>query len=132
HATAAKAVKLLGYSSESGLGRMLEEALQPPLAQWPSQLVFTAHLASVLRTMALDGRGMAWLPQDLIAPDLAAGRLVPAAPPRWHLPIEIRLYRDKGRLADAAEDFWHSVQAAGNARADALTGCGAPATPTPG
>ena len=37
------------------------------------QAVFTAHLASVLRTMVLDGRGAAWLPETLIHDDLAAG-----------------------------------------------------------
>jgi DNA-binding transcriptional LysR family regulator len=30
--------------------------------------------------MAMDGRGMAWLPQTLIRDDLAAGRLIEAAP----------------------------------------------------
>jgi LysR family transcriptional regulator, hypochlorite-specific transcription factor HypT len=74
--------------------------------------VFTAHLASVLRTMALDGRGLAWLPHSLVADDLAAGRLVPAAPPQTPIDLEIRLYRAPGPLDRGAEDFWQAVLAA--------------------
>jgi DNA-binding transcriptional LysR family regulator len=73
--------------------------------------VFKAHLASVLRTMTLDGRGMAWLPRTLIADDLAAGRLVEAAPADWFIELEIRLYRDRSALGKAAEDFWAMVRA---------------------
>ncbi len=35
------------------------------------QTVFTAHLASVLKTMALEGRGLAWLPESLVRGALA-------------------------------------------------------------
>ena len=58
--------------------------------------------------MALDGRGMAWLPRTLIGDDLASGRLVEAAPPDWHVELEVRLYRDRAPLGKAAEDFWAS------------------------
>jgi DNA-binding transcriptional LysR family regulator len=73
--------------------------------------VFKAHLASVLRTMTLDGRGMAWLPRTLIADDLAAGRLVEAGPSDWFIDLEIRLYRDRSALGKAAEEFWATVRA---------------------
>jgi len=62
--------------------------------------------------MALDGRGMAWLPQTLIAEDLASGRLIEAAPRDWYFDTEIRFYyRDRSPLgrAKAAEDFWAAV-----------------------
>lgn len=48
-------------------------------ASLEKQVVVTAHLASVLRTMAMDGRGIAWLPLTVIEDDLAAGRLVKAS-----------------------------------------------------
>ena len=78
----------------------------------PAHSVFKAHLASVLRTMAMDGRGMAWLPQTLIRDDLAAGRLIEAAPQEWTIELEIRLYRDRSPLGKAAEEFWSAVCAA--------------------
>jgi LysR family transcriptional regulator, hypochlorite-specific transcription factor HypT len=97
---------LLSYSPESGIGRILQEIHGAWLERCPAHSVFQAHLASVLRTMALDGRGMAWLPQTLIEEDLASGRLMEAAPREWHIEVEIRLYRDRSPLGKAAEDFW--------------------------
>ena len=100
---------LLGFSDESGLGRIVREALGGELAAAGLQPVFTAHLASVLRTMALDGRGLAWLPESLVADALASGRLEVAGPPHWRIPIEIRLYRDPAPLAACAEAFWQAA-----------------------
>ncbi len=110
--TAAAPVPLLGYSAESGLGRILREVHGPALEKCPAQGVFTAHLASVLRTMALDGRGLAWLPQSLIREDLAGGRLVEAAAAEWRIELEIRLFRDRAPMGRAAEAFWAAVHAA--------------------
>lgn len=103
---------LLGYSAESGLGRILREVRGAALERCPTHSVFTAHLASVLRTMTLDGRGMAWLPQTLINEDLASGRLIAAGPAEWTIELEIRLYRDRSALGKAAEEFWSAVCAA--------------------
>ena len=92
------------------MGRILEavRAAQP----LPGSLdtVFTSHLAAVLRTLARDGRGVGWLPESLIAEDLARGTLVragvPAADTRWTVPVQIRLVRPRARQSKAAESFW--------------------------
>jgi DNA-binding transcriptional LysR family regulator len=109
NATAGSPLPLLSYSSESGLGRILREVRGAALERCPAHSVFTAHLASVLRTMALDGRGMAWLPQTLIHEDLASGRLIESAPQEWAIELEIRLYRDRSSLGKAAEEFWSAA-----------------------
>jgi DNA-binding transcriptional LysR family regulator len=106
----ASQVPLLSYSEASGLGRIMRAVIGHDLEKLPVQTVFSAHLASVLRTMALEGRGIAWLPRTLIADDLAAHRLVEAAPPRWRIPLEIRLYRDAIRLGRAAEALWEEAR----------------------
>jgi LysR family transcriptional regulator, hypochlorite-specific transcription factor HypT len=51
---------MLSCSAESGLGRILREVRGAALERCPTKSVFTAHVALVLRTMALDGRGFAW------------------------------------------------------------------------
>jgi DNA-binding transcriptional LysR family regulator len=102
-------VPVLAYSAESGLHRILSEVRGAAIAQQPTQTVFTAHLASVLRTVALGRRGLAWLPAGLIAEDLSAGRLVVAAVDTWHVELEIRLYRDRVALSSAAEAFWAAL-----------------------
>ncbi|APW38335.1 LysR family transcriptional regulator [Rhodoferax koreense] len=96
----------LSYSAESGLGAILREVHGVALERLAGQTLFTAHLASVLRTMVLDGRGLAWLPRTLIADDLASGRLVEAAAAEWSIPLEVRLYRDRAHLGRAAEALW--------------------------
>ena len=59
--------------------------------------------------MALDGRGLAWLPETLVRDDIAASRLVPAAGDEWNVPLEIRLYREREPLGPVAEAFWRSA-----------------------
>ena len=73
--------------------------------------MFTAYLASVLKTMALEGRGLAWLPQSIVRDEVAAGRLQLTGPAHWRLPVEIRLYRDAAPLGAHAEAFWAAARA---------------------
>jgi LysR family transcriptional regulator, hypochlorite-specific transcription factor HypT len=106
------ALQWLGYSAESGLGRILRQLKGPALDRLQGQQVMTAHLASVLRTMALEQRGMAWLPQLLVGDDLAQGKLVTAGPQDWCIELQIRLYRRRGPAGQAAEAFWNAATAA--------------------
>jgi DNA-binding transcriptional LysR family regulator len=105
-------VQLLGYSAESGLGRILRELKGSALDRLRVQNVLTAHLASVLRTMALDGRGLAFLPRLLVGDDMAANRLVAAAPDEWRIDLQIRLHRRRGSIGKAAEAFWSAASRA--------------------
>lgn len=102
----------LGYSPESGLGRILKELKGPALDRLHVHQALTAHLASVLRTMALDRRGLAWLPKLLVEDDLTSGRLVVAAPDDWRIDLQVRLYRQRGESGKAAENFWKVASAA--------------------
>jgi DNA-binding transcriptional LysR family regulator len=103
------AVPVLQYTEESGLGRIMRAVLGRSLESVSTHAAFTAHLASVLRTMALDGRGIAWLPRTLVEDDIAQGRLVIAAGKEWDVPLEIRLYRDSQLLGKAANAFWNTA-----------------------
>jgi LysR family transcriptional regulator, hypochlorite-specific transcription factor HypT len=109
HARGAPERALLGFSDGSGLGRIVRQVLGPELAGAGWQPVFTAHLASVLRSMALDGRGLAWLPQSLVREDLQAQRLEVSGPAHWRIPVEIRLVRDATPLGPHAEAFWQAA-----------------------
>ena len=111
NATLKSPLSVLSYSPESGIGGILREVRGAALERCPTQSVFQAHLASVLRTVALYGRGMAWLPRTLIQDDLDTGRLIEAAPRDWCVEMEVRLYRDRGPMGKAAEDFWAAASA---------------------
>jgi DNA-binding transcriptional LysR family regulator len=109
-ATTKNPIKLLSYSQESGIGRIVKKLHNKLTDTLPIQNIFTAHLASVLRTMALDSRGIAWLPETLIAEDISNGKLVEAAPHNWCIEMEVRLYRDRASISKAGEAFWRAVK----------------------
>jgi DNA-binding transcriptional LysR family regulator len=109
---AADDVPVLQYTAESGLGRIVRAVVGRRLDAIPVSVAFTAHLASVLRTMVLDGRGIAWLPETLVEEDITAGPHVAAAAGDWWIPREIRLYRDPRPAGSAAETFWSAVTSA--------------------
>src|SRR4029077_18112670 len=88
-------VRMLSYSAESGVGRILRAVHGAALERLPVRNVFTAHLASVLRTMVLDARGVAWLPATLVSEDITSGQLAIAASNDWRINLDIRLYRDR-------------------------------------
>jgi DNA-binding transcriptional LysR family regulator len=73
------------------------------------QVVLTAHLATVLETMAFEARGIARLPASLIQAGLAEGTLPAVGEGRWNAALEIRLFRTPGKPPRAAERFRDAV-----------------------
>jgi LysR family transcriptional regulator, hypochlorite-specific transcription factor HypT len=104
-----KPVPVLAYGQDSGLGRIMRALMPATLDEAPFTTVFTAQHAVLLKTMAKEGRGIAWLPQSLIKDELAAGTLVAAGSLHWHIPVDIRLYRPIPALSAAAEALWQVV-----------------------
>ena len=100
---------VLTYSDESGLGRILRRLLTEALNEIRAEAVFTAHLAAVLKAMALEGRGVAWLPASLVEDELQNGSLVQAGSVDWCIPVEIRLFRCSSVEKSAVETFWETV-----------------------
>lgn len=110
----AEDVPILAYHASSGLGRMVQTCLRPRLSgDAPHRLVFTAHHAVVLKAMVMEGRGIAWLPQSLVAAELASGQLVVAGSDEWALAMQIRLYRQPMEMTESAEALWALVCAGG-------------------
>lgn len=95
---------LLQYSRGSFLGTLAQIAQAQPGAP----KVYVAHtneasMAEAMKSMALQGHGVVWLPRSLIATDIAAGRLEVVAP---ELPMEIRLYRNAARTRALPAKVW--------------------------
>ncbi len=106
------ALPVLAYGEGSGLGQIMRSVMREKFAATGLTTVFTSHHAVLLKTMAIEGRGVAWLPQSLVAQDLDAGRLIHAAGREWQVPIDIRLIRPRVHLTDAAEALWQVVSGA--------------------
>ncbi|WP_254070513.1 LysR family transcriptional regulator [Acidisphaera sp. L21] len=105
--TGAGPVPYLSYSGESGLGRIVTAAATGLGLRLDT--VFTSHLAAALRSTAVTGRGVAWLPLSLIGDDLAAGTLVRAGPAAMDIDMDIQLVRANGAMGVAAEAFWTRI-----------------------
>lgn len=105
----------LAYSQTSAIGRAVEYVLAHSDKKPHLDRVFESHLAGVLKTMAREGRGIAWLPESQIRDELDAGKLVLSAEQdaddigTWVIPVEIRLFRTLEPLPRAAEEFWAHI-----------------------
>ena len=104
-------VAYLAYSAESGMGRIVAAVRRASHLKPMLKPVFSSHVAKLLVTMALERRGMAWLPRSLIEEHLANGQLVRSGDGGWDIPIEVRLFRPKVRQTAVAEQFWRHVAA---------------------
>lgn len=100
-------IPTLAYGDASGLGRILRAGLGPAInREQRLRAVFTAPHALLLKALVLEGRGLAWLPESLVAQSIADGQLVVAGDADWHVPVDIRLYRQPVDMAPAAEELW--------------------------
>lgn len=100
------AIPYLAYTDESGLGRVVNHRLQGQERKLDMQPLFSSHLAAVLMSMALEGKGVAWLPKSLTEQEVIDGRLVRALDESWDIPLDINLTRPVAPINQFAESFW--------------------------
>ncbi len=102
-------VQFLSYGTTS----FFAQALMPMLAERPRALnaVATNAMSIGLKSLAEVGSGMAWIPEVLVADDLAAGRLVIAGGPEWILDLTVQLIRPKGQARAMTERVWEASRA---------------------
>lgn len=99
----------LAYTEESGLGRIIDHHLQGKQDGLQLNPLFSSHLAAVLMSMALEGKGIAWLPKSLTEQEVMDGRLTRALDESWDIPLEIHLTRPATALNGFAEAFWDAL-----------------------
>lgn len=107
----AEPLSILSYSDESGLGQILRALQKGRPRSAKGQSVFTSHLAIVLKAMAIEGRGVAWLPRSLILEELRDQRVVDAGRGYESIPVEIRLFGRKTNEPSAVASFWRLIEA---------------------
>ena len=106
HQLGGPAVPFLTFDDHSGLGRILQATIGHHFARLDLRPVFTSHLAMALKTMVVEGRGIAWLPNSLLIDELANGRCAIIGGPDMQVEVAISLIRPKARLSPLAESFW--------------------------
>lgn len=100
----------LAYTDESGLGRIVSHRLQGKNEFLHLKPLFSSHLAAVLMSMALENKGVAWLPKSLTEQEILDARLHRALDQSWDIPLEIHLTRPVAPLSPYAEAFWAGLQ----------------------
>ncbi|MEC4719934.1 LysR family transcriptional regulator [Noviherbaspirillum sp. CPCC 100848] len=121
--SAAKPVPFLSYSSSASLGRIVDKLLGDGPAPVHLFRRFEGDLAEGLKTMAVHGHGVAWLPESAARREVKDGVLtlaiessgegegegeVPGAA-AWCGVMDIRIYRDRGNKRPAVERIWNHL-----------------------
>jgi DNA-binding transcriptional LysR family regulator len=107
-------VPYLGYASGAYLGRMVEHVLTQARSPVHLEKVYETDMAEGLKAMALQGHGLAFLPQSAVTRELAAGQLL-CAGSGLSVELQVRLYRArpsaKGPAKRDAQALWHFLKA---------------------
>jgi DNA-binding transcriptional LysR family regulator len=107
-----RSISYLGYSSECSLGWAIDQKLADATDLPQLNRIYENSLADGLRSMALSGLGVAWLPLTTTHQDILRGRLVRTGLPDLDVDLDIRIYRPQRRLSRRAEGLWsHLVTA---------------------
>lgn len=100
------AIPYLAYTSDTFLGKIAELAKKKLDDDCVLQVQYTNSMSEALKTMALEGHGVAWLPQSCVKREFEHGELMQIGSERHCLDLEICLARANGRLPPEAERLW--------------------------
>ena len=102
-------VPLLAYSAGASLGRPVNQLLRQRALR--ATTVYETAMADSLKSMALQGLGVAWVPRLSVAAELERGELVVCGGEHWQLPLEIRLYRSALQRKAGVRLLWRKLEA---------------------
>lgn len=103
-----QSVPLLAYSAGAFLGRSVNLLLRQRALR--SATVYETAMADSLKSMALQGMGVAWVPRLSVTAELARGELVVCGGEQWQVPLEIRLYRCALVRKAAVRLLWRKLE----------------------
>ncbi len=105
-----KNLPIIGYPPETFLGRLCNGIIRfsghrphfAPVGQSPS--------TDILRSLALSGAGVAWLPERSVRGDLQNNLLTQAGGDAWCCNLEIRLYASQERTRLLYPSLWEDIK----------------------
>lgn len=117
--TPSQPVPHIAFEPSSGMGRILAAAL--PSCGRPVHLLplFSSHLAMVVKALAIEGKGVGWIPDSLARDELGPGGRLAGGGDGWHVDVDIALFRPNVPLGARAERFWQQLVEAASVRAAA-------------
>ena len=103
-----QSVPLLAYSAGAFLGRSVNLLLRQRALR--STTVYETAMADSLKSMAMQGLGVAWVPRLSVTAELARGELAICGGEHWQVPLEIRLYRCELSRKAAVRLLWRKLK----------------------
>lgn len=103
-----QSVPLLAYSAGAFLGRSVNLLLRQRGLR--ATTVYETAMADSLKSMALQGLGVAWVPRLSVEHELARGELAVCVAEHWQVALEIRLYRCALLRKAAVGRVWRALE----------------------
>ena len=99
-----QAVPYLGYSSGSFLGGVVDYILKKAPAKL--DLRHADAFSETLKSLAIEGMGVAWLPESSASDAIKSGSLVSAGNEKWEAEMTLSVFSDTSKLDDAGVKIW--------------------------
>ena len=107
----ASATPFIGFDPGLALAKIIDERVSDSFWQTRIQTVVSSDSPDAAHALALKGLGMAWLPKSLVVNDVKSRRLVIVGSSDWQISFDVRLYRKRSALNNAAEQAWKQTVA---------------------
>jgi DNA-binding transcriptional LysR family regulator len=104
--TAQAPASLLAYPESAYFRRLVDAAIQRQSVVCHLENRYMNSFADAIRSMALEGSGLAWLPESMILDDLAMGRFVVVPGDDWIIDLDIRIYRNLASTRPQVDMLW--------------------------
>ena len=102
----------LAYTATTFLGRVADIVIQNAPTICPLERCYEADMAMLLVRMAVEGYGVAWLPESAVTEELQQGRLVRAGGEEWSTLLEIRSYCSVANQNPTMRSLWRTLEGA--------------------
>ncbi len=102
----------LSYTGTAFFGRVVDLVLAQAGQASHLRSSYQSDMAELLKKMALEGYGLAWLPESAVSQELEQGALVRAGDRKWALTLEIRLFRAIDNRKPALNRLWDGLKPA--------------------
>ncbi|MEN8918213.1 MAG: LysR substrate-binding domain-containing protein [Octadecabacter sp.] len=104
-------IPFLKYSNMSFLGRVTKLMLDKSESDLALVPVYEDSIAAALKSAALEGLGIAWLPEGLVKHELERGLLanISGGEADFEVPISVTVYRGRRPQTRSFERFWAAL-----------------------
>lgn len=110
--TSSKPVPHLAYTATTFLGRVADIVIKNGPSVSVLERCYEADMAMLLMRMAIEGYGVAWLPQSAVIDELERGQLVKAGGDEWSTRLEIRSYCSVTNENPTMRSLWKALEGA--------------------